>query len=203
MATYKVINETPILADFWWRQPLINADGTYKTDAEGNIQVEQMVVRTVDDAKITACNNTIAEGKTYIQEQVAAMNQKIEAMNQKIEQIKNTVSCSANHLIKNLTDANSYTLEPKKFGIYNITLTVGNSILNINKAGLSAEAVAEIRIYLKQGTGSNTVTWTTGIKWLDGIVPVLSKNVGDVNIVTLSSVDGGTTWYGAVTNTWK
>lgn len=203
MATYKVINSVPTLADFWWRQPLINEDGTYKTDAEGNIQVEQMVVRTIDDAKITACNNTIAEGKTYIQEQVAAMEQKIEAMEQKIEAIKNTIACSANHSIKNLTDANSYTLEPKKYGIYNITLTVGNSILNIDKAGLSATEVAELRIYLKQGTGSNVVTWTTNIKWLDGVEPVLSKTKDDVNIVTLSSVDGGTTWYGAVTNTWK
>ena len=42
MASYKVINETPTTADFWWRQPLLNEDGSFKTDADGNIDWEKM-----------------------------------------------------------------------------------------------------------------------------------------------------------------
>lgn len=202
MASYKVINETPTTADFWWRQPLLNEDGSFKTDADGNIEVEQMVVRSLDPKKLTDVETVIASGKTFIQEEVTTLTNKIAELKAEIETLKNTSACSANHLIQHLTDSNSYSLVPKNYGVYDITLSAPDSIINIDRTGLDNKSVSEVKIYLKQGTGSNTVTWTTDIKWMHDMVPTLSTEAGKVDIIVLTSVDGGVTWFGAVASKW-
>ena len=202
MANYKIINTTPTTADFWWRQPLINEDGSFKKDEEGNIEVEQMVVRSLDPKKISDVETVIASGKTFIQEEVTTLTNKIAELEAEITTLKNTSSCSANHLIQHLTGENSYSLVPKNYGVYDITLSAPDSIINIDRTGLDNKSVAEVKIYLKQGTGSNTVTWTTDIKWMHDLMPILATEAGKVDIVVLTSVDGGNTWFGAIASKW-
>lgn len=64
MAVYKVTNEVPTPADFFWRQPLLNEDGTFKRDEAGKVLVEQMVVRSLDKEKIDKIS-TFLEGSAY------------------------------------------------------------------------------------------------------------------------------------------
>ncbi len=64
MASYKIVNDKPIDGDFWFNQPLMNDDGTFQKDEEGNVLVEQMVVRSVDATKVDKVSKFL-EGSAY------------------------------------------------------------------------------------------------------------------------------------------
>ncbi len=65
MAKYKVVNEKPINADFWWRRPMLEENGQVKTDENGNVLVEQLVVRSIEQEKIDKVSSFL-EGASYI-----------------------------------------------------------------------------------------------------------------------------------------
>lgn len=53
MARYKIVNENePINGDYWYYQPILNANGTWRTDTDGNILVKLMVVRSIEKEKL-------------------------------------------------------------------------------------------------------------------------------------------------------
>lgn len=60
-------------------------------------------------------------------------------------------------------------------------------------SGLVAAMVLELA---QDGTGSRTVTWPGSVAWASGSAPTLSTTPADVDLITLFSRDGGTTWYG-------
>jgi hypothetical protein len=54
---------------------------------------------------------------------------------------------------------------------------------------------AHLVIVLKQGgSGGYTVTWPTAFTWPNGVTPVLSTRVGDVDVFQAISMDRGLTW---------
>lgn len=201
MAKYTVINSTPTIADFWWRQPLINADGSLKTDSEGNIQVEQMVVRTIDSEKLDTVAKFIAQGGSFNQEEIDIINKKLAELEEKINEDSGTGS--VNYAICSYTGASSYALAPAEYNVFVLNLTEAKTTVSINATDLSNSTLSEIRIYLKQGTGSNTVIWGDNIKWLNDITPTLSYVQGKTDIVQLSSTDGGYTWLGSMVSSWN
>lgn len=203
MAKYKVINNKPTTADFWWRQPLINADGSFKKDSDGNIQVEQMVVRTVDSEKLDEVSKFIASGGSLSKEEIDKINAKLAELEKKVEEGSSGSSGSGNYAICSYTGSNSYVLSPAKYNIFLITLSSADTSISINANDLSSGNLVEIRLYLKQGTGSNTVTWGNNIKWLNGLTPTLSFTVGKYDIVQMSSIDGGKTWFGSFVSSWN
>jgi hypothetical protein len=81
---------------------------------------------------------------------------------------------------------------------YRATLTANTTsfaFTNVPASGL----VYTVTLFLTQdGTGSRTMTWPTGTKWQGGAAPVLTTTAGKTDIITLTTPDGGTNWYGAV-----
>lgn len=52
-------------------------------------------------------------------------------------------------------------------------------------------------LYLEQGSsGSALVTWPTGTMWSGGTAPTLSTAAGAIDVITLTTFNGGTTWFG-------
>jgi hypothetical protein len=50
-------------------------------------------------------------------------------------------------------------------------------------------------LFLTNG-GSQTVTWPASVDWSGGVAPTLTTS--GVDVLTFTTIDGGTTWYGAV-----
>ena len=50
----------------------------------------------------------------------------------------------------------------------------------------------------QDSTGSRAITFSTTITWADGSAPTFSTEANAIDIVTLFTYDGGTTWYGFV-----
>lgn len=52
-------------------------------------------------------------------------------------------------------------------------------------------------IFLRQdGVGTRIPTWPASVHWSDGLTPVLTTTINRVDAVTLTTVDGGVTYYG-------
>ena len=82
--------------------------------------------------------------------------------------------------------------------VWDITLTAN---CTFTLAGATSGVPAGLTLLLRQdGTGSRTVTWPGSVTWLSGAVPVLHAAASSVDVVSLFTLDGGTTWYGAQAN---
>lgn len=201
MANLKVVNDTPIVSDFFWRRPLLNPDKSFKKDENGNILVEQMVVRTVDSIKLDKVARFIEEGGSLTSEEIEKLKQDIAKIEKKIG--TGGGSGGVNYAIKSYSGASSYALEPSKYNVFNINLTEPITTISLSANDVSSANLIEIRIYLKQGSGANTVTWSNNIKWLNDVTPALSFEKGKTDIVQLSSVDGGASWLGSMVASWN
>lgn len=71
--------------------------------------------------------------------------------------------------------------------------TSANTLAITNPPASGSEGV--VTLYITNG-GSQTFNWPSGTVWPGGIAPVLTTS--GVDIITLSTIDAGTTWYGGV-----
>lgn len=77
-----------------------------------------------------------------------------------------------------------------------LTLNSPNCTISLSNPSTLTDVTQEISIKLKQGNGTNKVTWPSNIKWPNGIPPTLSYTANKIDVVTLVSDDKGVTWYG-------
>lgn len=79
---------------------------------------------------------------------------------------------------------------------HDITLTA-DCTLTLTGA-VTAEAWFLTLMLRQDGTGGWDVTWPGSVEWPDtGTAPTLTATAGALDVVTLFTVDGGTTWYGS------
>lgn len=84
---------------------------------------------------------------------------------------------------------------PATANVHDVTLT-GNCTFTLPT--LTSGKACAITVILRQdGTGSRTVTWPGSVSWVTGTAPTLKTAASAVDLVTLFTVDGGTTWGGA------
>lgn len=102
------------------------------------------------------------------------------------------------------------------YGAQDVLHTVGSSgsaqtlpaTANVHDITLSANCTftlptlvsgtgSAITLILRQdGTGGRTVTWPGSVSWISGTAPTLKTAPSAVDVITLFTVDGGTTWGG-------
>jgi hypothetical protein len=79
---------------------------------------------------------------------------------------------------------------------HRITLTQ-NTTIAITGLSPTANLAQTVSIFMKQdATGGRTVTWPSGVKWSNGVAPTLVTTANAENVVSLTTFDSGTTWYG-------
>ena len=95
---------------------------------------------------------------------------------------------------------------PSWAGAESVDLANGNVVQPALTGNVSSVAItgwaasgieSKIVFYIPQGATPYTVTgWPAAVKWAGGIAPVLSSVNGAVDVIVLSTVDGGTTILG-------
>lgn len=99
-------------------------------------------------------------------------------------------------LATNATATGAVTVNLASGNVHKLTLT-GNVTLTLS--GSTASVACGVSLYLFQdGTGGRTVTWPASVKWPGGVAPALSSGASKVDLVTLETIDNGTTWYGSL-----
>lgn len=99
-------------------------------------------------------------------------------------------------LATNATATGAVTVNLASGNVHKLTLT-GNVTLTLS--GSTASVACAVSLYLLQdGTGSRIVTWPASVKWPGGVAPTLSTGAAKIDLVTLETIDNGTTWYGSL-----
>ena len=202
---YVIDNLDPLVCDWYFLQAVKNTDGSIKKDADGTVHMVNCVTRSIDSAKVDKFLASYHSASEVLFPEIDAIKQKINLLEDKIGSgSSGGGSASTSSLvINNISGKSDVTIIPSKYNVYNVVLSADTTTFIINNAGLAPTNLAEIRIYLKQGTGANTIAWPENVKWLDGIKPVISFTKNSIDVVQLSSVDGGATWLGSMVNAWS
>lgn len=88
-----------------------------------------------------------------------------------------------------------------------LDLSVGNHFAIALNANINTFTVASVAasgkacvatLYLTADGTLRTITWPTTTKWPSGTPPTMTSTNGKIDIITLLTYDGGTTWYGFV-----
>lgn len=89
-----------------------------------------------------------------------------------------------------------------------ITLNLANG--NVQKLTLTANCTITLTspasgamrsltlLVFQDGVGSRTITWPGSVTWGNAGAPVLTITAAKMDMISLFTVDGGTTWYGAL-----
>ena len=201
---YVIDNLDPLVCDWYFLQAVKNSDGSIKKDEDGTVHMVNCVTRSIDSDKVDDFLASYHSASEVLFPEIDAIKQKINLLEDKINSGSGGSGSSTTSLvINNVSGKSDVTITPSKYNVYNVALSADTTTFIINSAGLASTNLAEIRIYLKQDTGSNTVAWPDNIKWLDGITPVISFTKNSIDVVQLSSVDGGATWLGSMVNAWS
>lgn len=86
------------------------------------------------------------------------------------------------------------TVDVSVADVWDITLTANCTLTLTGAAVGSAFTVA--LLFRQDGTGGRTVTWPGSVVWPAGAAPTLHAAAADVTLVTLTTIDGGSTWIG-------
>lgn len=104
--------------------------------------------------------------------------------------------------IKNYTEtvvtansSTSYAIDLQNGNVFNITLT-GSCLFSFSNPPASGKACSITLILTQDGNGNRSASWPASVKWPSATAPTLSAGSGDVDIIQLMTVDGGTTWLG-------
>ena len=76
------------------------------------------------------------------------------------------------------------------------TLTENTTVTLSNPPATGTFGQCTVKIIQDGGGGAYTVTWPASVLWPGGTAPVISTGNDAVDVVTLFTIDGGTTWYG-------
>lgn len=202
---YVIDNLDPLVCDWYFLQAVKNTDGSIKKDADGTVHMVNCVTRSIDNAKVDKFLSFYHSASEVLFPEIDAIKQKINLLEDKIGSASGGggSASTSSLVINNISGKSDVTIIPSKYNVYNVVLSADTTTFIINNAGLAPTNLAEIRIYLKQGTGANTIAWPENVKWLDGIKPVTSFTKDSIDVVQLSSVDGGATWLGSMVNAWS
>ena len=87
---------------------------------------------------------------------------------------------------------------------HEITLNTSETTLKFieNQNSESNSTVLKLELFIKQGTGTNTIIWPENIKWENGTKPVLSLEKDNVDLISLISLDNGQNFYGFSKAVW-
>lgn len=87
-------------------------------------------------------------------------------------------------------------LDLSKASNFLVTLNSPNCVITFTNPSTLTDVTQEIRIKLKQGNGTNKVSWPSTVKWPNGVEPRQSYTAGKVDEFVFLSDDKGVSWSG-------
>lgn len=88
------------------------------------------------------------------------------------------------------------TLDLANGNVQKLTLTANCTITLTNPVAGAMRSLTLLAF--QDATGSRTIAWPASVKWGDAGAPILTLTASRMDIISLFTVDGGVTWYGAL-----
>jgi hypothetical protein len=87
------------------------------------------------------------------------------------------------------------TLDCSLYNAFVVTLAASITTLTLSNVPASGN-VYTLTLFIVQGAGPYTITWPAAVKWPGASAPTLTTTNGKIDVITLVTYDGGTTWLG-------
>lgn len=96
-----------------------------------------------------------------------------------------------------ITSTTTTTLNCSNTTVFNISMAATINTLNITNVPATTNTAYSITLVLTQASGGfHTITWPAGTKWSQASPPTLTTAQGSIDLVTLITLDNGSTWIG-------
>lgn len=95
------------------------------------------------------------------------------------------------------SSSTAYTVDLSTANVFNISMT-GNCTFTFSNPPASGTSVSFMLILKQDATGSRTATWPASVKFPNASTPTLTTTANKVDVLNFFTVDGGTTYYGAL-----
>lgn len=100
--------------------------------------------------------------------------------------------------VANTATTGTWTMDCTAANFFELTLT-GNITISPSNVPPSTRMWAGTIVAKQDATGGRTITWPTGTKWPGGVVPPATTTANAIDIWSLMTYDGGSTWIGSLT----
>lgn len=100
--------------------------------------------------------------------------------------------------VANTSTTGTWTMDCTAANFFDLTLT-GNITISPTNVPPSTRMWAGTIVAKQDATGGRTITWPTGTKWPGGVVPPATTTANAIDIWSLMTYDGGSTWIGSLT----
>jgi hypothetical protein len=93
-----------------------------------------------------------------------------------------------------IVSTTTYSINLSLSNVFDITLgnNVAFTFTNPPPAGVSRN----VTIILRQGAVGNRTATFSNARYTDGIVPILSTGINNIDVLTFFTIDGGSNWFG-------
>lgn len=93
------------------------------------------------------------------------------------------------------SSSGTLTLDLETGNVFEVTLTENVTTLTLSNPPASGKAGSLTLILKQDGTGGRTFAWPAAVKSAGGTDPTISSAANAIDIYTLLTTDGGTTWF--------
>jgi hypothetical protein len=97
-----------------------------------------------------------------------------------------------------VTSAASTTINCAASNNFAVDLSTSITTLTFSNVPSSGRQYSATLFLTQGGGGSKTIAWPGSVRWPSGTAPTLTTTAGKVDIVILTTYDGGTNWFGMV-----
>lgn len=94
------------------------------------------------------------------------------------------------------SSAGVLTLDLETGNVFEVTLTEDVATLTLSNPPASGKAGALTLVLHQDAAVARTFAWPAAVKWAGGTAPTVTATLGAIDVFTLLTLDGGTTWYG-------
>jgi collagen type VII alpha len=103
-----------------------------------------------------------------------------------------------NESISGITASSTTTIDCSAGNNFDITLSSSIASLLFTNIPVARRMYFCTLILIQDATGSKTITWPASIRWQAGSAPVLTTAANKIDMVSLVTYDGGTSWLGVI-----
>lgn len=100
--------------------------------------------------------------------------------------------------VANTAATGTWTMDCTAANFFELTLT-GSITISPSNVPPSTRMWAGTIVAKQDATGGRTITWPTGTKWPGGVAPPATTTANAIDIWSLMTYDGGSTWIGSLT----
>ena len=79
-----------------------------------------------------------------------------------------------------------------------VTMSANITTLSFSNVPTNTRVYNATLILVQDATGGRTINWPTSIKWPGGTAPTLTTQANKIDVITIMTYDGGTSWLGFV-----